>query len=169
MNVRRITTLTFALAVVALVIGLSGCERAAQMVPDGKTTMPKMMDGDLPIGLVVSLTGKHAELYGLPMQRGFELAREEINMHSHGNIMTHGHGNIMFVTMDDQSSEAGAIAAVQQLVDQGVSVIVGIAISDFLEDAFPIAQESGVVAFSSVSSAAGLSSIGDYVFRALSL
>ena len=130
-----------------------------------EATAPEMAAAEIPIGLVVSLTGKDAEPYGLPMKRGFELAREEINMHSHENIMTHDHGNIMFVTVDDQSSEAGAIAAVQELVDQGVSVIVGIAISDYLEDAFPIAQENGVVAFSSVSSAAGLSSIGDYVFR----
>ena len=157
MNVRRIITFACVFAIVALTVGLSGCEKIAPMVPDDTTTMPEMMDGDLPIGVVVSLTGKHAELYGLPMQRGFELAREEINMLSDGNLM--------FVTVDDQSSEAGAVAAVQQLVDQGVSVIVGIAISDFLEDAFPIAQESAVVAFSSVSSAAGLSSIGGYVFR----
>ena len=158
MNLRRIATFAFVFAIVALVIGLSGCEKIAPMVPDDTTTMPEMMDGDLPIGVVVSLTGKDAEPYGLPMQRGFELAREEINMLSDGNLM--------FVTVDDQSSEAGAVAAVQQLVDQGVPVIVGIAISDYLEDAFPIAQDAGVVAFSSVSSAAGLSSIGDYVFRA---
>ena len=157
MNVKRIITFAFVFASVALAIGLSGCEKIAPMVPDDKTTMPEMMEGDLPIGVVVSRTGKDAEPYGLPMQRGFELAREEINMRSDGNLM--------FVTVDDQSSEDGAIAAVQQLVDQGVSVIVGIAISDYLEDAFPIAQENGVVAFSSVSSAAGLSSIGDYVFR----
>ena len=169
MNVRKIITLTFVLASIALTVGLSGCERIASMVHDAETPhmdeMPPMMDKGIPIGLVVSLTGKDAEPYGLPMQRGFELAREEINMHSHENIMTHDHGNIMFVTVDDQSSEEGAIAAVQQLVDQGVPAIVGIAISDYLEDAFPIAQENGVVAFSSVSSAAGLSSIGDYVFR----
>ncbi len=157
MNIRRIVTFAFVFAIIALTVGLSGCERAAQMVPDDTTTMPEMMDADLPIGVVVSLTGKDAEPYGLPMERGFELAREEINMLSDGNLM--------FVTVDDQSSESGAVAAVQQLVDQGVSVIVGIAISDYLEDAFPIAQENGVVAFSSVSSAAGLSSIGDYVFR----
>ncbi len=117
-----------------------------------------MMDGGIPIGLVVSLTGKDAEPYGLPMKRGFELAQEEINALGIGP-------GLMFVPADDQSSEAGAIAAVQQLVDQGVPAIVGIAISDYLEDAFPIAQDSGVVAFSSVSTAAGLSSIGDYVFR----
>ena len=157
MNARKIIAFTFALAVVALVVGLSGCEKVAPMMPDAKTTMPEMMDGEIPIGMVVSLTGKDAELYGLPMQRGFELAREEIN--------ALGHGNLMFVTADDQSSEEGAIAAVQQLVDQGVPAIVGIAISDYLEDAFPIAQENGVVAFSSVSTAAGLSSIGDFVFR----
>ena len=157
MNFRKIATFAFVFAIVALTVGLSGCEKIAPMVPDDKTTMPEMMDGDLPIGVVVSLTGKDAEPYGLPMQRGFELAREEINMLSDGNLI--------FVTVDDQSSESGAVAAVQGLVDQGVSVIVGIAISDYLEDAFPIAQENGVVAFSSVSSAAGLSSIGDYVFR----
>ena len=169
MNVRKIITLTFVLASIALTVGLSGCEKIASVVHDAETPhmdeTPSMMDKEIPIGLVVSLTGKDAEPYGLPMQRGFELAREEINMHSHENIMTHGHGNIMFVTVDDQSSEAGAIAAVQQLVDQGVPAIVGIAVSDYLEDAFPIAQDSGVVAFSSVSTAAGLSSIGDYVFR----
>ena len=157
MNIRRIVTFAFVFAIVALTVWLSGCEKIAPMVPDDKTTMPEMMDGEIPIGLVVSLTGKDAEPYGLPMQRGFELAREEIN--------ALGHGNLMFVPADDQSSEEGAIKAVQQLVDQGVPAIVGIAISDYLEDAFPIAQENGVVAFSSVSSAAGLSSIGDFVFR----
>ena len=156
MNVRRIVTFAFVFAIVALVMGLSGCEKVAKIVPDAET--PPMIDEGIPIGMVVSLTGKDAEPYGLPMKRGFELAQEEINMLSGANFM--------FVPADDQSSEKGAMDAVQQLVDQGVPVIVGIAISDYLEDAFPIAQEAGVVAFSSVSSAAGLSSIGDYVFRA---
>ena len=139
-------------------------ERIVHIVKDGKlqpfeTAAPQTMDTGIPIGMVVSLTGKDADLYGLPMKRGFELAQEEINALDIGP-------SLMFVPVDDQSSEAGAIEAVQQLVDGGVPAIVGIAISDYLEDAFPIAQEAGVVAFSSVSSAAGLSSIGDYVFRA---
>ncbi len=155
MKVRGIIASAFVFAIIALAIGFSSCNRMAPMVHD--TEMPPMMAAEIPIGVVVSLTGKDAEPYGLPMQRGFELAREEINMLTDANIT--------FVTADDQSSEEGAIAAVQQLVDQGIPAIVGIAISDYLEDAFPIAQESGVVAFSSVSTAAGLSSIGDYVFR----
>ena len=158
MTVRRIITFAFAFAIIALTVGLSGCEKIAPMVPDDQTTMPEMVDTGIPIGLVVSLTGKDAEPYGLPMKRGFELAQEEINALGIGP-------GLVFVPADDQSSEEGAIAAVQQLVDQGVPAIVGIAISDYLEDAFPIAQDSGVIAFSSVSTAAGLSSIGDYVFR----
>ena len=126
------------------------------MVRDTQTT--PMEVEDISIGVVVSLTGSFAQPYGLPMQRGFELARQEIN-----NL---GRVNLTFITLDAESTEAGSVRAVQQLVNRDVPVIVGIAISDYLEDAFPIAQENGVVAFSSISSAPGLSSIGDFVFRA---
>jgi branched-chain amino acid transport system substrate-binding protein len=156
MTVRRIITFAFAFAIIALTVGLSGCEKIAPMVPD--TEMPPMMDGEIPIGVAVALTGSNAEPYGIPMMDGLELAREEINML--------GGPNITFVTVDAQSTVEGGVAAVQQLVDQGVPAIVGIGISTHLKEAFPIAQDSGVVAFSPISSAAGLSSIGDYVFRA---
>ncbi len=148
---------TFAVIAVLVVLGagLFGCERVTEMVPDAGHTEPS--SDEIPIGLVVALTGQYAEDYGLPMQRGFELAREEIN--AQGDL------HLTFVTADDQSTVAGAQSAVQSLVDQGVPAMVGIAISTQLKDAFPIAQENGVVAFSSVSSAAGLSSIGDFIFR----
>ena len=155
MNVRRIITFAFVFAIVGLAMGLSGCERIAKIAPDAE--MPPMMDGEIPIGVAVALTGEYAEPYGIPMQRGLELAREEINML--------GGPSLTFVSVDAQSTVEGGVAAVQQLVDQGVPVIIGIGISTHLEQAFPIAQEKGVVAFSPISSAAGLSSIGDYVFR----
>ena len=158
MNARKVATFALVFAVVALIVGLSGCEKIAPMVPDDTTAMPEMMDAEIPIGLAVALTGPFAEPYGLPMQRGFELAREEINMLTDANLM--------FVPADTHSTVEGAVAAVQGLVDQGVPAIVGVGISTQLKEAFPIAQENGVVAFSSISSAAGLSSIGDYVFRA---
>ena len=85
MNISRIVTFTFALAVVASVVGLSGCEKIAPMVPDDKTTMPEMMEGEISIGMAVALTGPFAEPYGLPMKRGLELARDEINMLSDAN------------------------------------------------------------------------------------
>ena len=153
MNTRRFAKFAFVLAIVALAVGLSGCEKIMTMVPP---------DGDTPqevtIGIAVAETGEYAEPYGLPMKRGLELAKEEINMHG---------ANITFVYEDALSTIEGGKASVQALVDQDVSAIIGIGISRHLKQAFPIAQQAGVVAFSPISSAAGLSGeIGDYAFRA---
>ena len=157
MKVTGIIASVFVLAIIALAIGFSSCNRMAPMVHDTETEMPSMMDAEISIGVAVALTGEFAEPYGIPMQRGLELAREEINMLTDANIT--------FVTADPQSTVEGGVAAVQQLVDQGVPAIIGIGISTHLEQAFPIAQQNGVVAYSPISSAAGLSSLGDYIFR----
>ena len=148
-------TSTFLFPIVVLTVGFFGCDRVISVLSDDE--MPRIMSEEIPIGVVVALTGHHAEPYGLPMQRGFELAREEIN-----NL---GDVNLTFITVDDMSSPDGAKAAVQHLVDQGVPAIVGLAISTHLKEAAPIAQENKVIAFSSVSSAAGLSGIGGFIFR----
>ncbi len=153
MNIRKITTYTFVLGIFALVIGLSGCEKAMEMMPDGD-----MGTQEITIGIAVAETGEYAEPYGLPMKRGLELAQDELNLAG---------ANISFIYQDAKSTIEGAKAAVQALVDQDVPAIVGIGISTHLKEAFPIAQEAGVVAFSPISSAAGLSGeVGDYAFRA---
>ena len=156
MNIKRIITAPFVLTIAALVVVFSGCQRVDPMMPNNE--MPQLaIDEEISIGVVVALTGRHAEPYGFPMLRGFELAQEEIN-----NL---GGVNLSFITVDDQSTPDGAKAAVQSLVDQGVPAIVGLAISTHLKEAAPIAQANKVIAFSSVSSAAGLSGIGDFIFR----
>lgn len=94
------------------------------------------------------------------MLNGFELARYEIN---HSGML--GGAKIIFITEDDQSESS--VEAFNKLIHQdGVSVITGLAISGQAIHSFPIAQENGVVCFSSVSSASGLSAIGDFIFRA---
>ncbi len=143
------------LTVVAVTMGLSGSNQAFTATSDDDA--PRIVSEEIPIGVVVALTGHHAEPYGLPMQRGFELAREEIN--DLGDV------RLTFITADDESTPEGAKAAVRHLVNQKVPAIVGLAISTHLKEAAPIAQENKVIAFSSVSSAAGLGRIGDYVFR----
>ena len=152
---KRIIIFAFALVIIALTVGLFSCHRVVSVASDGE--VPEMMGEEIPIGVVVPLTGKHAEPYGFPMQRGFEMAREEIN--SLGGV------NLTFITVDDQSTVEGAKEAVQHLVNRGVPAIVGLAISTHLKEAAPIAQENQVIAFSSVSSAAGLSGIGNFIFR----
>ena len=152
-NVTITRIIIFALVLIS--ISLNGCDRIASVASDGEVS--QTMDEEIPIGVVVALTGKHAEPYGFPMQRGFELAREEINRLDGVNIR--------FITVDDQSTAEGAKAAVQHLVNQGVPAIVGLAISTHLKEAAPIADKNRVIAFSSVSSAAGLSGMGNFIFR----
>lgn len=153
-KLNKIRSFVNMLVVVILSVVFFNCQMLTPRMLDEGGQMTKI---DVPIGVVVALTGKHAEAYGFSMQRGFELAREEIN--NRGDV------NITFITVDDQSSAAGATEAVQHLAEQGVPAIVGLAISTHLKAVAPIAQESGVIAFSSVSSAAGLSGIGDFIFR----
>ena len=118
------------------------------------------LSGEIPIGVVVALTGRFADAIGIPMLNGFELARTEIN---HSGML--GGAIITFITEDDQSENS--VEAVNKLIHQdGVSAITGLAISAQAIHSFPIAQENGVVCFSSVSSASGLSAIGDFIFRA---
>ena len=152
MRIRSVSILAL-VAIFVLVVGLSGCERMTGPYP---TDMDRSKD--VTIGIAVAETGENAEPYGLPMLRGLKLAQEHLN--------TQG-TNIQFVREDNMSTLAGAKAAVQSLVDQGVPAIIGVGISTHLKEAFPIAQAAGVVAFSPISTAAGLSGeIGDYVFRA---
>ena len=164
MITRKIATFAFICAIVALAIGLSSCGRMQPTMPDAETPsmeeeMPPMTTEGITIGVALGLTGANAEPYGIPMQEGLELAREEINM-----TLPPGMG-INFITEDALSTAEGAVAAVQTLVGKGVPAIIGVGISTHLEQAFPIANDAGVIAFSPISSAAGLSGLGDYIFR----
>ena len=159
MNVGRFCKLAFVLAIVALITGLSACDQIGQLLVPAPPEMEDM-SAEIPIGVVVALTGRFADEVGIPMQNGFELARAEIN-----NSGMLGGAAITFITEDDQSESS--VEAFNKFIHQdGVSAITGLAISEQAKHAFPIAQENGVVAFSSVSSASGLSAIGDFIFRA---
>ena len=95
------------------------------------------------------------------MQRGFELALEEIN-----NSRRLGDAKITFIIEDDRSTIKGGVEAFNKLIHQdGVSAILGPTTSSITKAAFPIAQENQVVAIGPTSAAPGLSAIGDFVFR----
>lgn len=159
MNTRRSAKFALVLAIVALIAGLSACDQIGQLLLPAPPQM-KGLSGEIPIGVVVPLTGRFANDVGIPMHIGFELARQETN---HSRML--GDATITFITEDDQSESS--VEAFNKLIHQdGVSAITGLAISDQAIHSFPIAQQNGVVAFSSVSSASGLSAIGDFIFRA---
>ena len=160
MNIRRFTQFAFVLAIVSLIVGLSACDQIQQVLLPAQPEMPPEMEAyEIPIGVVLAQTGPFAAVYGLPMLGGFELAREHIN-----NSGMLGGAKITFITEDDQSESA--VEAVNKLIEQdGVSAIVGFAISTQLEQVIPIAEENGVVVVSSVSSAPDLSARGEFIFR----
>ena len=160
MDIRRFTTFAFVLTIVALIVGFSACDQIQQLLLPSTPQM-EFLHGEIPIGVVLPLTGALAVPYGLPMQRGFELAREEIN--NSGQL---GDAKITFIAEDDQGTAENAVEAYNKLIHQdGMSIILGPANSSQVREAFPIAQQNRVVAISSLSSASGLSAIGDFNFR----
>lgn len=113
--------------------------------------------GEIAIGVVLPLTTPR----GLEIKNGFELARDEINGSS-----KLGDASIAFIIEDSRRSAEGAVEAFNKLIHQdGVSAILGPTLSTEAKEVFPIAQRNQVVAFSSTSSASGLSAIGDFIFR----
>ena len=158
MHVGRFTKFALVLTIMVLIAGFSACDQIEQLLLPAPPT--EGLSGEIPIGVVVALTGRFADEIGIPMLHGFELARYEIN---HSGMLSGA--TITFITEDDQS--VSSVEAFNKLIHQdGVSVITGLAISGQAIHSFPIAQENGVVCFSSVSSASGLSAIGDFIFRA---
>ncbi len=159
MTIRRFTGFASVLAIAALIVGFSACDQLGQLL---LPTTPQMeeLTGEIPIGLVLPITGQLAAL-GSRMGEGFELAREEIN-HSQLNG-----AKITFIIEDDGTTPEGAVEAFNKLIHQDrVPAILGPASSSAAREAFPIAQQNQVVALSPTSGASGLSAIGDFVFRA---
>ena len=161
MKIGRFTQFAFVLAIVALIVGFSACDQIQQVLlpaqPEKPPEMPPEM-AEIIIGVSLPLDDENGPLYGLPMKRGFELAQEELNHY--------GGPQITFIIEDDQSTIEGAKAALNKLIhEDGVSIITGITFSTQLEQLAPIVEENGVVCFSSVSSAAGLSALSDFIFR----
>ena len=162
MNINRFTRITFVLSLIALIAGLYGCDEVQQVLfPPDKPPETPVEPTEIPIGVVLGQTGEYA-LYGASMLDGFALARDHIN--DSGLL---GDAKFTFIVEDDQSSVEGTVEAVDKLIDQdNVSFITGFAISKQLEPVLPKVQESGVLLFSSVSSAVVLKGRGDFIFRA---
>ena len=159
MNTNRFTQFTLVLTIVALIAGLSACDQVQQVLFP-KPPDPEPSEPQISIGVVVALTGQYADALGLPMRDGFELAREEIN-----DSGLFGPAKLTFIVEDTGS--VSAVEAVNKLIDQAdVYALTGFAISTQLQQVIPIAQENGIVIFSSASSAPGLNEADDFIFRA---
>ncbi|MGY1828770.1 ABC transporter substrate-binding protein [Blastococcus sp. SYSU DS0541] len=114
------------------------------------------IEGEVPLGAVLSLTGAAAS-YGESQQRGLELAAAE--------LAEQGGVTYDLTIEDDQTDPRQAITLFEQFVSDGVSLIIGPTLSNAAVQADPIAQEAGVPVLGISNTAAGVTEIGDYIFR----
>ena len=127
----------------------SGCERAS----------PVQQMESLTIGVVLPLTGRHADSFGGPMAEGLELARKKINTSQPGGV------SLKFIIEDNRSTVEGTAEAFSKLIRQdGVPVILGPATSSALQAVLPLAQENQVVVMSPTAAGRGLGELSDFVF-----
>ncbi len=118
-------------------------------------------DGDKPLsvnlGVVQSLSGD-GSVYGRSGAEGVELAIKEIEAAT-PDI------EIDYTVVDDASSPDTGVKAFEDFAGEHVTAIIGPSLSNVGFPALQVAQDAGVPAISPMTTAAGIGSIGDYVFR----
>jgi len=140
---------------------LSGC--AAEDSPDtaaqtgGGTGDSCVLEDPVAVGAALSLTGAAAS-YGESQQKGLEVALEELNAKE-------GVEYDLRIEDDATDPEQG-IAVFEQFISRDpVSIILGPTLSNAAKVTDPIAQEEGVPVLGISNTAAGITEIGDYIFR----
>ncbi|MBX7110821.1 MAG: ABC transporter substrate-binding protein [Dehalococcoidia bacterium] len=111
------------------------------------------------IGVVQSLTGAGA-VYGKTVVEGVELAAKQINAANPSSGV-----RFEYTVVDDGSSVDGAKAAFAGLVARRVDAIIGPTLSQVAPEAHRLAQEAGIPVLSATTTAAGITDVGNFVFR----
>ena len=133
---------------------------AACSGPGGDGSSEAPVTDKIILGGILPLTGPATE-YGLPAQRGSEIAVAEIN--DAGGI----NGLPLEVIWEDGqcSKEASSQAAERLVGNVNVNVILGGVCSDETIAIAPIAENAKKILITSGSSATSISNLGDYIFR----
>lgn len=113
------------------------------------------------IGAIEILTGPNNR-YGIAIQRGFDLAVEEVN--KNGGVLG---GRPIAITYEDSAGNKDqAINAARKLIGRDkVPLILGPTLSNEMFAAGPIANERKVPIVGTSTTANGITAIGPYVFR----
>lgn len=111
------------------------------------------------IGAVLSLNGAGG-VYGKTQKNGIELALAEIN---DKNAVPGVKLNVTFE--DDNSTQPQGITAFNKLLNANVLTIIGPTLSNTAQATDPIAQDKKVPVLGVSNTLAGLTDIGDYIFR----
>ncbi len=111
------------------------------------------------IGFITSLTGRMADM-GIPARNAVQLAVEQCN--KEGGI--HGR-KISLIIRDDQQDDDTAVQAVQELIKEEVTAVIGPTVSNMAIPIVPYLNNAKVVAISPTVTTPNLSGLDDYFFR----
>jgi branched-chain amino acid transport system substrate-binding protein len=114
---------------------------------------------DVKIGVVQSLTGTGA-VYGKPALQGIELAIREVNA-----SQVEPRIRLTYGVTDDASSVDGGKAAFGEYAGQQITAIIGPTLSNVAVEALKLSQLGLKPAIAPTTTGAGITNLGDYVFR----
>ena len=111
------------------------------------------------IGVIAPLTGD-AAIYGVPLQKGLDLAKYEINLH--GGF---GGKKVQLIYEDSMADPKNAVSAFNKLnsVDK-VPIIIGDMFSSTTLAIAPLAQKNKILLLSPTASSQEVPNTGDYIF-----
>lgn len=119
---------------------------------------------DVPLGAILSLTGSGAP-YGNSIQRGVDLAVEEINAAGGINVEGGGGKPIALTVHDTQSDAQVGVQRARELIEGGTVAVIGAVVSDVTLAIAPLFEEAEVILISPASSTPKLSDAGIFIYR----
>ncbi len=158
---KRTLALLLVLALAVSMFALAGCSSSGSNTSNNSnSTSSGTAAGDsLKIGFIGPLTGG-VSVYGLAVQKGLLLAVKEIN--AAGGI----NGTLIdVISKDDQGTDTETLNAFNELVSEGVKIIVGAVTSGCTSAITSAANEEKVILISPSSTADAVTTEDDYVFR----
>ena len=151
---KRKLALLLVLALTLSLVALAGCSK------DASSDTPSGSNGEtIRIGFIGPLSG-NVSVYGIAVRDGMRLAEEEIN--AAGGI----NGKMVeVVEKDDQGTPEETVNMFNELVSDGVKIIVGAVTSGCTSAITSAANEEGVLLITPSSTSDPITTEDDYVFR----
>jgi branched-chain amino acid transport system substrate-binding protein len=145
-----------------LLLALAACspttsgETAAGGLVGTGTGADCVIEAEVPIAAAFSLTGAAAQ-YGASQKNALEMAVDDLN--EVGGV------TYALTVEDDATDPQQAIQVFDGFISDGASIIIGPTLSNTAKQTDPVAQDAGVPVLGVSNTAAGITEIGDYIFR----
>jgi branched-chain amino acid transport system substrate-binding protein len=156
MRIRKVAALLTPILAVSVVSCASEPESSTEGAQGSGSGQTCELADPVKVGAALSLTGA-AAAYGDSQKKGLELALGQLN--EKGGVKY----DLAFE--DDATDPKQGITVFEKFIGDGTSVILGPTLSNAAKITDPIAQENAMPVLGISNTAAGITEIGDYIFR----